>query len=57
LTNNVTENKVIATKIKNVKGFSNLVVNTWEKVLKKYTEIPNEWLQSSTIAYWVFENL
>jgi ribonuclease HI len=48
INNRLTEDQVIATKIKRTKGFTELVVNTWEHVLKRYGDIPNEWLQSSS---------
>ena len=39
----LTEDKITATKIKRNKGFTNLIVNTWEKVLTKEGDLPNDW--------------
>jgi len=43
----LTEDRVTATKIKRTKGFSDLVVNTWEQVLKKSGDIPNNGLHNN----------
>ena len=40
----LTDDKIIASKIKRNKGFTNLVINTWEKVLSKDRDLPNEWI-------------
>ena len=40
----LTDNKIIATKLKRNKGFTNLVVSTWEHVLKKERDLPNNWI-------------
>ena len=44
----LTDDQIIATKIKRTKGLTNLVVNTWEQVIKRYEDVPNEWLHSSS---------
>jgi ribonuclease HI len=41
----LTEDKIVASKIKRNKGFTNLVVNTWEHVLSRERDLPNEWIQ------------
>jgi hypothetical protein len=43
------EDKVIATKIKQLRGFSDLGVNTWEQVLKKNGDIPNGYIFRSEV--------
>jgi len=40
----LTEDKIAASKIKRNKGFTTLVSNTWEKVLRKENDIPNNWI-------------
>ena len=40
----LTNDKLIATKKKRKKGFTNLVVNTWEHVLSKEGDLPNNWI-------------
>jgi len=40
----LTDDKIIATKIKHSKGFTNLVVNTWEHILSKERDLPNNWI-------------
>jgi len=40
----LTDDKIIATKIKQNKGFTNLVVNTWEHVLSNERDLPNNWI-------------
>jgi len=42
----LTEDRVTATKIKRTKGFSDLV-NTWQQVLKKSGDIPNDGLHNN----------
>ena len=39
----LTEDKINATQIKRNKGFTKLVVDTWEKVLEKEGALPNAW--------------
>ena len=39
----LTEDKITATRIKRDKGFTNLIVNTWEYVLTREGDIPNDW--------------
>ena len=39
----LTEDKINATQIKRNKGFTKLVVDTWEKVLEKEGAFPNAW--------------
>jgi len=39
----LTNDKIIAQKIKRNKGFTKLVENTWEKVLTNERDIPNDW--------------
>jgi len=45
----LTDDKITATKIKRNKGFTNLVVNTWEPVLSKERDLPNEWIYSREV--------
>ena len=40
----LTNNKITALKIKQNKGFTRLVVNTWEKVLTKERDLLNNWI-------------
>jgi hypothetical protein len=40
----LTDDKINATKSRRNKGFTNLVVNTWEHVLTKQGDLPNEWI-------------
>ncbi|KAH9952312.1 hypothetical protein BC827DRAFT_1104486, partial [Russula dissimulans] len=40
----LTNNKITATKVKQNKRFSRLVENTWEQVLRKEGDIPDDWL-------------
>ena len=40
----LTDDKITASKIKRNKGFTRLVVNTWEKVLTKESDLPNNWI-------------
>jgi len=40
----LTEDKIAASKIKRNKGFTILVSNTWEKVLSKENDVPNNWI-------------
>ena len=40
----LTNDKITASKIKRNKGFTRLVVNTWEKVLTKESDLPNNWI-------------
>ena len=46
----LTEDGVITTEVKCDKGFSDLVINTWDKVLKKRGDILNKLLHSGDIA-------
>jgi len=39
----LTEDRIITTKIKRNKGFTKLIVNTWEKVLIREGDLPNDW--------------
>jgi len=39
----LTEDKINATRIKRNKGFTKLIVNTWEKVLTREGDLPNDW--------------
>ena len=39
----LTEDKITATMFKRNKGFTNLIVNTWEKVLARKGDLPNDW--------------
>jgi ribonuclease HI/exonuclease III len=45
----LTEDRVTATKIKRTRGFTELVVNTWEQVLKKEGDTPNDWIHRSEV--------
>jgi hypothetical protein len=45
----LTEDRIVATKIKRDKGFSNLVINTWDKVIKKENDAPKDWLIHSEV--------
>jgi ribonuclease HI len=45
----LTDDRIIATNIIRNKGFTNLVVNTWEQVLTKEGDIPNNWLNSREV--------
>jgi ribonuclease HI len=40
----LTNDKITATRVKREKGFTNLIVNTWEQVLNKSGDLPNDWL-------------
>jgi len=40
----LTNDKIAASKIKRDKGFTLLVSNTWEKVLSKESNLPNNWI-------------
>jgi hypothetical protein len=40
----LTCDKIIATKIKRENKFTNLVINTWETLLKKEGPIPHNWI-------------
>jgi hypothetical protein len=40
----LTNDKIATSKIKQNKGFTKLVVNTWEKVLDKESDLPNNWI-------------
>ena len=40
----LTTDKITATKIKRDKGFTNLVVNTWEQALEKRRGLPPNWI-------------
>ena len=40
----LTCDKIIATKIKRENIFTNLVINTWETLLKKEGPIPHNWI-------------
>jgi len=39
----LTDDKITATRTKRNQGFTNLIVNTWEKVLTREGDIPNDW--------------
>jgi len=39
----LTKDKITATMIKRNKGFTNLIVNTWEKVLAREDDLLNNW--------------
>jgi len=41
--------KIIAMKINRNKGFTSLVVNTWEHVLRKGRDLPNNWINISEV--------
>ena len=45
----LTKDKVTATNIKRNKGFTNLVVNTWEHVLAKERVLPNSWINTCEV--------
>ena len=45
----LTNDKITATRIKREKGFTNLVVNTWEQVLNKSGDLPNYWLNNREV--------
>jgi hypothetical protein len=45
----LTEDRTVATKIKRNKGFSNLVINTWDKVIKKENDAPKDWIIHSEV--------
>jgi len=45
----LTNDKITATRIKHEKGFTNLVVNTWEHVLGKTGDLPNDWLRNREV--------
>lgn len=40
----LTKDKIIAAKIKRNKGFTNLVLHTWEHVLACESNLPNDWI-------------
>jgi hypothetical protein len=40
----LTNDRITATRIKCEKGFTNLIVNTWEQVLQKERDLPNDFL-------------
>jgi len=40
----LTNDKITATQIKREKEFTNLILNTWEQVLNKQQDLPNDWL-------------
>jgi len=40
----LTDDKIATSKIKRDKGFTLLVSNTWEKVLSKESDLPNDWM-------------
>ena len=40
----LTNDRITATRIKREKGFTTLIVNTWEQVLNKSGDLPNNWL-------------
>ena len=45
----LTDDKITATKIKSNKGFTNLVVNTWEHILSRETDLPNDWINQCEV--------
>jgi len=45
----LTNNRITATRIKREKGFTNLIVNTWEQVLNKTGDLPNNWLNNHEV--------
>ena len=45
----LTNDKITASKIKQNKGFTRLVVNTWENVLTKERDLPNNWISMHEI--------
>ena len=45
----LTNDKITATRIKHEKGFTNLLVNTWEQVLNKSGDLPENWLNNREV--------
>jgi hypothetical protein len=45
----LTEDRITATKMKRDKGFSNLVINTWDKVIREKEDVPKDWLIHSEV--------
>jgi len=45
----LTNDKITVTRIKRNDGFTNLVVNTWEPALRKYGDLPINWIRCSEV--------
>ena len=45
----LTNNKLAATKIKRNETFTNLIIKTWEDILKKEWELPPDWLKKREV--------
>ena len=45
----LTDDRITATKVQRNKGFTKLVENTWEHVLHREGDLPNEWLNSREV--------
>ena len=45
----LTNNKIMATRIKRDDRFTNLVVNTWEPTLEKERALPPNWIKHSEV--------
>ena len=45
----LTEDKIVATKIKRTKHYTNLIKATWENILKRNLNLPHNWLQDSEV--------
>jgi hypothetical protein len=45
----LTKDRITATKMKRDKGFSNLVINTWDKVIREKEDVPKDWLIHSEV--------
>ena len=45
----LTEDKLTATKIKRNKQYTNLIKATWENLINKFTDLPNDWVQNREV--------
>jgi hypothetical protein len=45
----LTDDKIVATRIRQNDGFTTLVVNTWEQALNNEKELPPNWLNHSEV--------
>ena len=45
----LTEDKITATKIKRRKHYTNLIKATWKNLLKKHSDLPDNWIKNSEV--------
>lgn len=45
----LTKDKITATKIKRRKHYTNLIKATWENLLKKHSDLPDNWIKNSEV--------